>query len=66
MGHGKRIFDGSETASALKLVDHCVSKTGVVLAAYEPAGEVQTGTFETKEPSEQELERREAMAEGTW
>ena len=25
-----------------------------------------TGTFETKEPSQEELARREAMATGTW
>ena len=66
LGHGKRIFDGSEQAGALKLVEHCVSDTGVVLASYEPAGDVATGTFETKEPSQEELARREAMATGTW
>jgi hypothetical protein len=46
----------------LKLVDHFVSNTGVVLATYEPAGEVRTGSFETKPPSEAELERREQWA----
>ena len=66
LGHGKRLFDGSENPGALKLVDHCVSDTGVVLTAYEPAGEVPTGTFETKPPSEQERQRREKMAEGNW
>ena len=40
LGHGKRIFDGSEDASALKLVDHFVTDKGVVLATYEPAGDV--------------------------
>ena len=35
---------------------------GVVIATYEPAGDVPTGTFETKEPSEAELERREKWA----
>ena len=66
LGSGKSIFDGSEKAGALKLVDHFVSNTGVVLATYEPAGDVKAGTFETKEPSEQELERREKMREGSW
>ena len=66
LGHGKRIFDGSEKAGALKLVDHFVSPTGVVIASYEPAGDVPTGSFETKEPSAQELERREKMREGSW
>ena len=66
LGAGKRIFDGSEQAGALKLVEHFVSNTGVVLTTYEPAGEVRTGTFENKEPSEQELERREKMEAGSW
>jgi dihydrofolate reductase len=62
LGNGKRIFDGLERPGALKLVDHFVSITGVVLTSYEPAGEVRTGSFETKEPSEAELERREKWA----
>ena len=62
LGRGKRIFDGSESPGALKLVDHFVSKTGVVTAIYEPAGDVPTGTFVTKPPSEAELERRRNWA----
>ncbi len=62
LGEGKRIFDGSERPGALKLVDHFVTNRGVVLTAYEPAGEVQTGSFQTKPPSEAELERREKWA----
>jgi dihydrofolate reductase len=61
LGEGKRIFDGSEKPGALKLVDHFVSAKGVVLATYEPAGDVPTGTFATKEPSEAELKRREEL-----
>lgn len=59
LGEGKRIFDGTEKPGALKMVDHFVTDKGVVIASYEPDGEVQTGTFETKPPSEEELERRE-------
>jgi dihydrofolate reductase len=62
LGNGKRIFDGSEKPGALRLVDHFVSDKGVVIATYEPAGEVSTGSFETKPPSEAELERREKWA----
>ena len=64
LGEGKRIFDGSEKPGALKLTNHFVSNTGVILATYEPAGEVRTGTFATKEPSEAELERREKLTQG--
>ena len=62
LGPGKRIFDGSERPSGLKLVDSYVSDKGVVTASYAPAGEVPTGSFVTKEPSEAELERREQWA----
>jgi dihydrofolate reductase len=62
LGHGKRIFDGSQQPGALKLVDSFVSPKGVVIATYEPNGDVPTGTFETKEPSVAELERREKWA----
>ncbi len=66
LGQGKRIFDGSESPGALKLVDHFVSSTGVVFTTYEPAGDVTTGTFATKEPSEAELARQAKMKEGAW
>ena len=62
LGDGKSIFDSSQKPVGLKLVDSFVSATGVVTAIYEPAGEVPTGTFETKEPSEAELDRREKWA----
>jgi len=62
LGKGKRVFDGSQRPGALKMVDHFVSDTGVTFATYEPAGEVPTGSFETKPPSEAELERREKWA----
>lgn len=66
LGAGKRIFDGPVKPGSLKLVDSFVAKTGVVIATYEPDGDVRTGTFESKEPSPEELERREKMAEGSW
>jgi dihydrofolate reductase len=66
LGKGKRIFDGSEEPGALKLVDHFVSDKGVVISTYEPAGDVPTGSFETKEPSQAELERRDKIEAGTW
>ena len=66
LGKGKRIFDGTEKSSALKLVDKFVSPKGVVITSFEPAGDVPTGTFETKPPSEQEVARREKMEAGAW
>jgi dihydrofolate reductase len=66
LGQGKRIFDGSERPGALTLTDHLVSDKGVVIATYEPAGDVPIGTFEVKDPSEAELGRREKIEAGTW
>jgi dihydrofolate reductase len=66
LGDGKSIFDGSEKAGTMTLAEHFVSDSGVVMTIYEPAGEVQTGTFESKPPSEAELERREKIREGSW
>ena len=66
LGEGKRIFDGSQTPEALELVNHSVSNKGVVFLSYERGGEVRTGSFATKQPSEEELKRREEMEAGTW
>ena len=66
LGKGKTIFDGSQVAEALKLVSHSVSNKGVVFLDYEPGGEVPTGTFATKEPSQDELELQEKIKEGNW
>jgi dihydrofolate reductase len=62
LGKGKRIFDGSEKPGALTLTEHFVTPKGALIATYEPAGDVQTGSFATKEPSEAELERRKEWA----
>jgi dihydrofolate reductase len=66
LGRGKRIFEGSRALGALRMVEHLVSDTGVIFASYEPAGEIPTGTFATKEPSEAELKRREKIKAGSW
>ena len=58
LGSGKSLFNDALDPGALKLVDSYVSGKGVVTTTFEPAGDVPTGTFETKEPSEAELERR--------
>ena len=66
LGAGKSIFSGSESPSGLTLADSFTTDKGVVISTYEPAGDVPTGSFETKAPSEQEVERREKMEAGTW
>jgi dihydrofolate reductase len=62
LGRGKSIFDGTQRPGRMKMTDHFVSASGVSFATYEPAGDVPTGSFETKEPSEAELRRREKWA----
>jgi dihydrofolate reductase len=66
LGRGKSIFDGTQHPGRMKLIDHFVADSGVVFATYEPAGDVPLGTFETKEPSREEQERREKIREGRW
>ena len=45
IGSGKRLFADGTVPSGLRLVDHKVSTTGVVMGTWEPAGEIVTGTF---------------------
>ncbi|QNA86259.1 dihydrofolate reductase [Sphingomonas sp. So64.6b] len=61
LGGGKRVFENGVKAGALKLVDHRVSTTGVIIATYEPAGPVPTGSFAMPEPNELERARQERM-----
>ncbi len=45
IGSGKRLFADGTIPAGLELVDSEVSTTGVVMATYEPAGEIVTGSF---------------------
>jgi dihydrofolate reductase len=45
LGQGKRLFADGTIPATLRLVDGKVSKTGVFMGTYEPAGEVVTGSF---------------------
>ena len=45
LGSGKRLFADGTVPATLTLVDSSVSTTGVVIATYQPAGEVVTGSF---------------------
>ena len=58
VGSGKRLFADGAIPAGLKLTDHKVSTTGVVIATYEPAGEIAPGSFALDEPTEAEIERR--------
>jgi dihydrofolate reductase len=61
VGKGKRLFGDGTAPGGLKLTDSKTSTTGVVIATYQRAGEVPIGSFALDEPTEAEVERREAM-----
>lgn len=66
LGSGKRLFGDGTPAGKLKLVEHRLTRAGTMIASYEPAGPLETGSFATQAPSEPELARRAKIAEGTW
>ena len=45
VGSGKRLFSDGAIPAGMRLVDHELSGTGVVIATYVPTGELVTGTF---------------------
>jgi dihydrofolate reductase len=61
VGPGKRLFGGDVFPAGLELADSTVSTTGVIAATYRRVGDVQTGSFAFEEPTEPEVERRDAM-----
>lgn len=58
LGRGKRLFDTGSIPRAFKLTSSRASTTGAVVANYERAGEVPTGSFAMENPTPAELERR--------
>ncbi len=62
LGRGKRLFENGARPCALRLVASKVSKTGVVMSTYVPAGDIQPGSFDQSEPRAKELARRARMA----
>src|SRR6516164_2391034 len=61
LGKGKRLFGDGAAPSGLRLVKSKSYPTGVIVANYEPAGEVKIGDFQLAEPSAAELERRRKL-----
>jgi dihydrofolate reductase len=62
VGKGKQLFGEGTNASGLKLVDIKSSGTGVIIATYQRAGELKTGSFELKDETTEELMRRKKLA----
>ena len=61
LGKGKRLFAEDTVSSSLTPTGSAISKRGVFIASYEPAGPVKTGTFGEDKSSEAEVQRREKM-----
>jgi dihydrofolate reductase len=61
IGKGKRLFGDGTVPAGLRLTHSTTSSTGVIIATYEPAGELPKGSFAREEPTEAEVERRERM-----
>jgi dihydrofolate reductase len=66
LGSGKRLFEEGTPAGAMRLTEQEVTPAGSIIASYEPAGAVQTGSFPSPDPSPAEQERRRKMADGSW
>ena len=45
LGKGKKLFDGGSIPAAFTLTESIVTTMGVIIASYERAGKVKTGTF---------------------
>lgn len=61
LGHGKRLFAEGIPSGAWKLVEQSASKSGVVMATYEPNGTIPPGNFQLAEPTDAEKARRAKM-----
>lgn len=66
LGSGKRIFGDGTPAKALRLTVHRVTRSGAVIATYEPAGSIEHGWAGPQSSSQREAARQQAMAEGRW
>ena len=66
LGSGKRVFGEGAPAEAFQLVDHQVTRSGALIATYEPGGAVEHGWAGPQSTSVREKARQAAIAEGSW
>ena len=64
LGGGKRLFGDGTIPAGFTVSDSKTTGTGVVIATYERAGDVQHGSFALEQPTDAELERRAGLADG--
>ena len=61
LGRGKRLFGDGAIPAAFRLTKSLASPSGVLIASYERAGAVTTGSFAMEQPTPAELERRRKL-----
>lgn len=61
LGKGLRLFGGGALPTAFRLTHSAATPAGVLIARYERAGEVPTGSFALETPTEAELARRRGL-----
>ncbi len=66
LGSGKRLFGDGTPPVAMRTLEHHITPNGNIIATYQPAGAIKSGSFQTQEPSADELERRRKVQAGTW
>jgi dihydrofolate reductase len=62
LGRGKRAFIDSDASRTLTMVEQRTTARGIVMTTWDVAGPVETGSFQTQDPSAAELARRERWA----
>lgn len=66
LGQGKRLFTEGTAAQGMRQVAHTVTRSGAVIATYEPGGAVEQGWAGPQSTSAREQARQAAIAEGRW
>ncbi len=66
LGSGKRWFGEEMPGTTFRLIDQQATRSGAIIATYEPAGEIGHGWAGPQSVSERESARQQAMAEGRW
>jgi dihydrofolate reductase len=61
LGKGKRLFGDGATPAAFRLAKSTISPSGVLIASYQRAGAIETGSFAMENPTAAEIERRKAL-----
>lgn len=62
LGKGKRLFGTGTLPGAFKVTKSITSPSGVLIARYERAGDVKTGSFALETPTEDEIKRRKNLS----